>query len=239
MRPELRKLMVLPTPRWTAAVVVAGVVIAAIVVAITGPGKENLALMVGIGMPTWVASIVIGVWMAGLEYGQKTMRRTLSRNPNRLEVVASKLAVAVGAAVSLTIVATLVAVPLFALASAGHDTTIAASDTIKVGIGDLANNVVYVIAGFSLGLITRSMAGGMAIALGFFFVIDSLLTSIPKVGDFMLSAVSLEIFQQIVGNEIAQTDLDVNLARALLLTAVWLGAFVAAGSLRFLKTDVD
>jgi len=239
MRPELRKLSVLPTPRWTAAAVLGAVLIAAVVVAFKGAGQDSLALTFGVGIPTFIASIVIGVWMAGLEYGQKTMRRTLTRNPNRMEVVFNKLAVAILATTVLTLGATLIATPLFALASSGHDFTIPAADTLKLGLGSLANNIVYVIAGFSLGLITRSMAGGMTLALGFFFVIDSLLTAIPKVGDFMLSAVSGEIFQEIVGKDIAGTDLDVKIVQAVLITLAWVVAFVGLSSLRFMNTDID
>ncbi len=239
MRPELRKLTVLPTPRWTAAATLAAVLIATLIVALTGAGEDSLALMMGLGLPTWIASIVIGVWMAGLEYGQKTMRRTLTRNPARIEVVANKLVVAVLAGVGLTVVATLAAIPLFSLASTGHDLKVTAGDTLDVGIGSVVNNVVYVVAGFSFGLITRSMAGGMTAALAFFFVIDSLLTAIPKVGDYMLAAVSTEIFQEIVGNEIAQSDIEVNLARAIAVSLLWMVAFVGLSTLRFVRTDVD
>jgi len=239
MRSELRKLTVLPTPRWTAVVTVAAVMIAALVVAISGAGEDNLALLVGIGLPTWIASIVLGVWMSGLEYGQKTMRRTLTRNPNRLAVVGDKLAVALLAGVGLTVLATAVAIPLFSLASSGHELKVAAADTLDVGIGNLVNNIVYVIAGFSFGLVTRSMAGGMTAALAFFFVMDSLLTQIPVVGDYMLAAVSTEIFQGIVGNEIAGTDLEVNLARAIVVSVLWLAVFVGVSTLRFVRTDVE
>ncbi|MDQ5894504.1 MAG: hypothetical protein QG596_765 [Actinomycetota bacterium] len=239
MRPELRKLTVLPTPRWTAVATLAAVLIAGLIIAITGAGKDHLALLIGLGMPTWIASVVLGVWMAGLEYGQKTMRRTLTRNPRRIEVVANKLAIAVLAGVGLTVLATLLAIPLFSLASSGHDLKVAAGDTLAVGIGNVANNVIYVVAGFSFGLITKSMAGGTTAALTFFFVIDSLLTEIPKVGDYMLAAVSVEIFQEIVGNDVSQTDLEVNLVRAILVSLLWLAAFVGLGTTRFVKTDID
>lgn len=246
MRSELRKLTVLPTPRWTAAAVLASVLIAAIVVAITGTGRdatggdqESLALIFGVTIPTWIASIVIGVWVAGLEYGQKTMRRTLSRNPNRLEVVGSKLATALIATVVLTLAATVISAPLLALASSGHEMGISVGDALRNGLGSLANNLIYVVAGFSFGLATRSMAGGMTIALGFFFVIDSLLAEIPKVGDFMISAVSGEIFQKIAGSEVAGTDLEVHLVRAVLASLVWAAVLIGLSSLRFVKTDVE
>lgn len=239
MRSEWRKMTVLPTPKWTVVATFAAVLVAALIVAIAGAGEENLPVLVGIGMPTWIASIVLGAWMSGLEYGQKTMRRTLTRNPNRLSVVVNKLAVALLAGAGLTILATAIAIPLFSLASSGHELKVAASDTLNVGIGNLVNNIVYVIAGFSLALFTRSMAGGMTAALAFFFVIDSLLSQIPVVGDYMLAAVTNEIFQAIVGSEFYSADSEVNLARAVAVSALWLVAFVGLSTLRFVRTDVD
>lgn len=239
MQSEWRKMTVLPTPKWTVVATGTAVLVAALIVAISGAGEDNLALLMGIGMPTWIGSIVLGAWMSGLEYGQKTMRRTLTRNPDRLSVVKNKLAVALLAGAGLTIFASVMAIPLFSLASSGHDLKLAASDTLRVGIGNLPNTVVYVIAGFSFGLFTRSMAGGMTAALAFFFVIDSLLTQIPVVGDYMLAAVSNEIFQAIVGSEIYSPDIEVNLARAIAVSVLWLVAFVGLSTLRFIRTDVD
>lgn len=239
MRSELRKLTVLPTPKWTFVATGATVLVAALIIAIAGAGEDNLPLLMGIGLPTWIGSIVLGAWMSGLEYGQKTMRRTLTRNPDRLSVVGNKLAVALLAGLGLTILASVIAIPLFSLASIGHDLKVSASDTLKVGIGNLPNNVVYVIAGFSFGLFTRSMAGGMTAALAFFFVIDSLLTQIPVVGDYMLAAVSNEIFQSIVGPELYSQDAEVNLVRAFAVSVLWLVAFVSLSTIRFVRTDVD
>lgn len=239
MRSEWRKLAVLPTPKWTVAATGAVVLVATIVIAIAGAGEDNLPFLMGIGLPTWIGSIVLGAWMSGLEYGQKTMRRTLTRNPDRLSVVRNKLTVALLAGVGLTIFAALIAIPLFSLASMGHELKVSASDVITVGIGNLPNTFIYVIAGFSFGLLTRSMAGGMTLALVAFFVVDSLLTQIPVVGNYMLAAASDDIFQAIVGTEIYSMDSEVNLARAIAVSALWLVALFGISTLRFVRTDVD
>lgn len=239
MRPELRKMMVLPTPRWTAGILLGAVLVATAGVAAFGPGDAHIAEAVGLTVPGWIAAIVIGVWLPGLEYGQKTMRRTLTRNPNRLELVANKLAVVLLAVTALTVVPALIAAPSFAIAASFHDASVPILDTLRSTAGSLAGNLVFAAAGFSFGLATRSMAGGVSIALAFFFVIESLLTRIPKVGDLMLTSVSSEIFQAIVGEEIAETSYEVHLARALVVTAFWLVAFVGLSSWRFVRTDID
>jgi ABC-2 type transport system permease protein len=232
--------MVLPTPRWTLLASLGCVVIASLIVFATGPGpsEESLPLNMGMGFPTWIAAIVLGVWMAGLEYGQKTMRRTLTRNPNRIRVAFDKLVIALLATAVVSIAVTLLAAPLFALATINHDNAIPAIDSLRTGLGGLANNLVYAAAGFSFGLVTRSMAGGMTIALAFFFVVDSATTAIPKVGDYMLSAVTGETYQAIVGTEIVGTDLEVNLARAILMTLVWVALFLGVSFMVFRDTDV-
>lgn len=75
MTAELLKLRCLPTPRWTLAAVLATFVITLVIAAIVGPGDGGTALLLGVGLPTQVASIVIGAWMAGVEYGQGTKAR--------------------------------------------------------------------------------------------------------------------------------------------------------------------
>ncbi len=239
MRSELRKMMYLPTPRWSAIGVVAAVVVAAAAVAITGAGEEDLAPVFGLALPTWIASIVVGVWLVGLEYGQKTMRRTLSRNPNRLRLVVTKAALGVLAATLLTVLATAVAVPLLAIASAGHELKVTATEVLRSGLGSLANNVVVVVMALSLGLLTRSMAGGLAVALGFFFVIDTILVEIPVVGGYMFSAVLSEVFSELSRDRFTEGIEGVGIVLAVALTLVWAAAFLAAGAARFVGSDVE
>jgi ABC-2 type transport system permease protein len=239
MRPELRKMVFLPMLRWSAIGVVAAVVVAATAVALTGAGEEDLAPVFGLALPTWLASIVVGVWLVGLEYGQKTMRRTLSRNPNRLKLVVTKAALGVLAATLLTVLATVVAVPLLTVASAGHELKVTATEVLRSGLGSLANNVVVVVMALSLALLTRSMAGGLAVALGFFFVIDTVLTAIPVVGDYMFSAVAGEVFSELSRDSFGEGIDGVGIALAVALTLVWAAAFLAAGVARFVCSDVE
>ena len=155
MRSELRKLLVLPTPRWTAAALISAALFTTVAILLFGgPGDDNLAQTFGLAVPAWIAAIVIGVWMPGLEYGQKTMRRTLTRNPNRLEVVTAKLGVVLLATTVLTVVPALLAAPLFAVASSFYDVSTPIDDTLRVALGGLANNLIYAAAGFSFGSTT-------------------------------------------------------------------------------------
>lgn len=239
MRSELRKLACLPTPRWTAVAVLAAVLAASAAVALTGAGEKDLAPVFGLALPTWIASVVIGVWLIGLEYGQKTMRRTLSRNPDRLRLVLAKATLGVLVAGVLTVLATAVAVPLLATASAGHELKVTAPEVLRSGLGSLVINVVVVVVSLSLALLTRSMAGGMAVALGFFFVIDTILTEIPVVGGYMFGAVSSEVFSELSGDRFSAGIEGVGIVLATALILAWAVMFLAVSTARFVSSDVE
>lgn len=242
MTAELRKLLALPTPRWTLAATVVGVAVAALVAALAGPGKgeDMLPVQLGLGLVTSVAAIVLGAWMIGLEYGQKTIRRALSAEPSRPRLLLTKLAVALGAITAVTLVLAAVSAPLFSAIASAHGESMPVGDSLEYGLAALLNNLVYATASFALALMTRSMAGGMALALAFAFVIDSGLSLIPTVGAYTLSTAVLELMGQISGDDLGgfSTD-DPNVARALAVTAAWLTTLVGVSVARFTRTDVD
>lgn len=239
MSAEIRKLLSLPTPRWTAIAVLACGLIAAVVVYFAGTGGDPADILAGVvGVPLWIASIVIGAWMIGVEYGQKTMRRALSADPRRLRLIAAKLAVVLGYVVVLTVVATAWGTALLAIAAAGHGGGAGLGDAATIVAGTLTQNLIYAVVGFFLALFTRSMAGGMTVALAFGFIIDSALSAIPKYGDYSLSIAAADIYASVVGSELAPVNEDPDLVRALIVTAAWLTLFGLASGLRFLRSDV-
>ena len=175
----------------------------------------------------------------GVEYGQKTMRRTLSRNPDRLKLVLVKGMLGVLAAVLLTTLATVVATPLFVIASAGHELKVTAPELLRAGLGSLVNNMMVVLIALSLGLLTRSMAGGMALPLGYFFVIDTLLAEIPFIGPYMFGAASSEVFSNISGDRFTEGISALGPVLAAVMTIAWAAAFLTAASVRFTRADVE
>lgn len=240
MRAELRKLISLPTPRWTAFAVLACGLLAAIVVFFAGTGGEPADIFsAAVGIPLWIGSIVIGAWMIGVEYGQKTMRRTLSVEPRRLRLIGAKLAVLFAYVTTLTVVACLLGAALLTIAAAGHGGGPELEDVLRVAGAALTQNLIYAAVSFFLALFTRSMAGGMTVALAFAFIIDLALSAIPKYGDYSLSMAATEIYASIVGPELAGFGEDPEVGRALLVIAAWLTVLGAASGLRFLRSDVN
>lgn len=241
MTAELLKLRYLPTPRWTVAATTAVFAFTMVVAWISGPDDGASALLAGVALPTSIASIVLGVWMAGVEYGQRTIRRALTADPRRLRLVRAKVAVVVAVTIALTSVVSLAAAPLLSAAASVNDASLPVLDTLHQGVAFLINNLVYAVVAFALALLTRSMAGGMALALAFGFVIDPALSAIPSVSDFALGAAMTDITTAVGSDSFSfeETSREAELSRAIPVAAVWFSGLVAAALVRFTRTDVD
>lgn len=236
MSAEFRKLVSLPTPRWTSLIVLGCGLLVAVIVFFAGDGDDpDGALAAAVGLPTWIASIVIGAWMIGVEFGQKTMRRTLSADPRRPRLIASKVVVMVGFVLALTLVATVFSTVLMALIGSSVELDIVA----KIAAASLIQNVVYALVSFFIALLLRSMAAGMTVALAFAFIVDLALSAIPRYGDYSLSMAVTQIYTAIAGNELSGATEDPDVARGILVTAAWLVALGLVTSVRFLRTDVE
>ena len=242
MTAELRKLLALPTPRWTLAATLLGVAIAALVAALAGPGNgaDLLPVQLGVGLATSVGAIVLGAWMIGVEYGQRTLRRALSADPSRARLVLAKLGVVLGTVTVVTLVVSAVSAPLFSAIASAHDESMPVADPLQYGLAALVNNLVYATVAFALALMTRSMAGGMALALVFAFVIDSLLGAIPVVGDYALSTVVSSSWARSPARDARRRgERSRTSCWPLGVTAAWLVAMLGVSVTRFMRTDVE
>ena len=242
MTAELRKLVALPTPRWTLVATLAAVAIAALVAALAGPGKgaDMVPVQLGIGLATNVGAIVLGAWMMGVEYGQKTIRRALSADPSRARLLLAKLGVVLGAVTVVTLVLSAVSAPVFSAIASAHGESMPIGDSLQFGLAALLNNLIYATVAFTLALLTRSMAGGMALALVFAFVIDTALGAIPVVGDYALSAALMDLTKQISGSNLGDVHgPDPDVLRAIGVTVVRLTALIGVSVTRFTRTDVE
>jgi ABC-type transport system involved in multi-copper enzyme maturation permease subunit len=242
MTAELRKLVALPTPRWTLVATLAALAIAALVAALAGPGDgENMVpIQLGIGLATNVGAIVLGAWMMGVEYGQKTIRRALSADPSRARLLLAKLAVVLGAVTVVTLALSAISAPVFSAIASAHGESMPVGDSLQYGLAALLNNLIYATVAFTLALLTRSMAGGMALALVFAFVIDTALGAIPVVGDYALSAALLDLMKQVSGSNLGDVNgADPDVLKALAVTVVWMATLIGVSVTRFTRTDVE
>jgi ABC-2 type transport system permease protein len=236
MRAELAKLRILPLPRILAAVAVGLLAVAAIVLAIVGPDDPDVyegVFSAAVGLPTAIGGLVLSVWFVGLEYAQGTMRRLVAVEPRRNEILAAKLGLAL-ATVALATLALLAAGHGLALLVAGiHDVTLDTDGMLESAAQTLVFVPPYTAVAFGLALLTRSMAGGITIALVITLVVDSALSAIPAVGDYTFGSVMTDLAEWVSGSGPVDQP---GLSAALVLA--WIVAILAPGWLRFVRSDV-
>lgn len=239
MQAELLKMRSMPTPLWCGAAVLVGFLTGLVVTFIWGAGRDldSIAL---IAFPTAIASIVIGVWIFGVEYGQNTMRRTLTADPDRRRLVLAKLATVLLVVAAVTVALYLLALPLYGLANSGHDFAFGSGDLLREAAAAVFDNLAYVLVGAAFAMITSSMAGGMTAALVFIFVLDGMLSLVPKVGDFTFGLAMGYVGRWISGS--AGEDLAAGAGHstpvAALIVIGWLAVLLALGVNRLLSSDV-
>lgn len=240
MRSELLKVRSMPTPRWTLIALLVCLALGIGASVAWGVGEDAVALDLAVSFPTFVGSLVFGVWMAGVEFGQDTLRRTLAADPGRLRMVFSKLAVALIVIVVTTVGLMVAGGVLFDLAGSSHPESIDPGQAARMIASTLLSNLIVAVIGMGLTLLTRSMAGGLTITLIFFFVLDTALSFAPKVGDYSLGTVTGDLDSAIRGtDEVAFGGSTTHEpAIAALLTFAWLAVLFGAGIMRTLRSDV-
>jgi ABC-2 type transport system permease protein len=236
MRAELVKLRVLPTPRVMLAVALGLGVIVGVGLAIdspSDPGNYSDAALAAATTVTSIASIVLGVWMVGMEYGQGTMRRVVATVPARTSILRAKLVVLIACVVLGTIAVYALDWVMAALAGQLAGQSVPFDPVLAEAGGALVGNIAYAVVGFSVALLTRSMAGGITITLVLALVVDTLLSTIPTVGGYSFGASITDLVGTIRG------DADAEMwGRGLAVTLGWLLVFSVVSWLRFARQDV-
>ena len=240
MRAELLKIRSMPTPRWC---LLAVAVAALLGIAITwrwGLGSELEAVDLAIGFPAAIASIVFGVWLFGVEYGQNTLRRTLTADPRRFRLFLAKLAVGLLLVALATVAIHLVAFPFYDIAADRHGESVGIAEYRDLVLTALIGNLVYMVVGASLALITASMAGGVTAALVFIFIFDIVFGAIPGVGDFGLGVALADVVDSIrgTGSSVGDFDTGHSTATAAGILAAWVFGLAALGWLRLWRSEV-
>jgi ABC-2 type transport system permease protein len=237
MPAELTKLRSLPLPRWTLIVQAGLVVIGTLIVLLTAGDRTSDysdAAILTAAAGTGVGSLVLGVWMVGLEYGEKTMRRALTADPRRDRLIAAKLATMLGAVILDTIAVFSFAGLLALAAAAVNGAGSPAGEVARAAGAFLAVNTIYPTVGFAIALLTRSMAAGLTLTLVLIFVVDSALSIVPSLGDYTLGLAVEKIANAIGGDG----DTDLSLSGAIIAAAGWLTLLLGAGWGRFRRSDV-
>jgi ABC-2 type transport system permease protein len=227
----------LALPRYTAALIAAAVIITGIVLLVVAPKDPAKYIDIPdsvIGLMIQFGAIVFGVWLSTLEFSAGTMQRTLTAEPNRSRVLTDKLAV--------VILVTLVGGVLVAAAAGGFSHLAATRAHVHIDNGRLAGTlfgaipswIAGSIVGFGAGLLTRSLGGGIAVALIFVLALDGLVSFVPPLKHLTYGQLTSDMTDRIGGGGNPYNGLGI----AVLGTIIWCLILVVPGWLRFLRGDL-
>ena len=237
MSAEIAKLRYLSFPRWTAAGIVGVALLAgALLIALqpTTPGWYEDMPPLAVGTAYLLASIVFGVWSATLEFASGTLQRTLTAEPARSRVAAQKLLLACAGTLLIGLVAlgTVLGLADVAAARSGVDYD---QDTLARGLAAVVPSAVAGTAmGFGLGLLTRSMGAGIALAMAVVFALDGVVSMIPTVGDWSFGQLTGDLQSGIAGHGDTVHGIAVSIAG----TLAWCALLLAPGWIAFLQGDL-
>jgi len=240
VRAELLKVRSLPAPRWYLAAVFAFMLIGFAATWKWGLGPDRDAFDFAIGFPLPIASTVFGVWLFGVEYGQNTMRRTLSADPRRTRLLLNKVGIGILLVALATVLVYLIAFPLYSLAADQHGQSITLTDYLDAAIVTLITNVSYLMVGTAFALITASMAGGVTFALVFIFIFGGLAAAVPEIYPYIFDAALGDIDFAIRGSAggFGLVTQENSTAVAIVIAAAWLLGLLGLGWLRLTRSDV-
>ena len=137
--------------------------------------------------------------MATLEFSAGTLQRTLTAEPDRMRVLASKLALGLAVAIVGGVAVAAAAGGLANLAANHAGVEIDRGDLAAGLFGQIPEWAANVVIGFGFGLLARSLGGGIAAALAFLLALDGLLTFVPGAADYSFGQLSQDLSNGITG----------------------------------------
>jgi ABC-2 type transport system permease protein len=185
-------------------------------------------------------ALVLGLLAVTTEFRHGTITPTLLATPDRMRLMVAKLSAHVTAGLVLGIVAYALAAILMSIILPLRDvsTGLSFGDGTEQVIGGVVCIALLAAIGVGVGAVIRNQVGAVIGGLAWFFMIEPLLTAIPKVGDWIgdygiggaVSAVSASQFEG--GAEISQV------AGGLLLLG-YAVLFAIAGAILMRRRDIS
>lgn len=237
MRAEIAKFRYLPLPRVTFAVV------------------ALLAVAIGVGVLSWspdsssdyvniptllnsqvvlIGALILGVWMATLDFAAGTLQRTLTAESDRNHVLVGKLVVVLVGVAALGVVAAAISGGLINLATVHNDVDLSQGTLARQFFSPIPAAVAGGVIGFGFGLLARAMGGGITLALAFVFVLSGALELVPSIRDLTFGSYSNDLTTHLAGSGKTTHGAVV----AALGTIVWSLIVVVPGWVRFVRDDL-
>ncbi|MCU0258151.1 MAG: hypothetical protein MUF56_03920 [Solirubrobacteraceae bacterium] len=237
MSGEIAKLRYLALPRWTAGSVFAITIIVGAALLIFPAGSaEKFATTpaFALGMIIGIAAIVFAVWSASVEFSSGTLQRTLTAEPIRGRVLGAKLACVLAgtAVVGLAAAAAAASFSEIAASNAGFD--LDDGDLARLVFSQVPSGLAFAAVGFGFGLLTRSMGGGITLALGLAYIADGIIGFIPGFENLGFGVMAHDLTSGLSGEDAVAHSLGA----AAVGTLVWVIIVMVPGWLRFTRGDL-
>ena len=238
LRVELVKILKLPTPRWVFIVTFLAVLAGSVAVIALKPSGTDIdwyvdapSLAAQILGP--VGAIILGAWVAGLDFSSRTIRLTATMQPSRGRMLDAKLL----AALILVIVFVLFAFGLAFGAAKGctlyGDVPFPVEQQLRDFGGQALQAALWGMFAFSIALLLRSYVAGLVVALVLAIGVDFLLQQIPTVGRYTFGSATTSL-----SDSIALKSAEFPVGQAAGIAVVWLAVIFLLGALRFRRGDL-
>lgn len=237
MRAEIAKARYLPTPRWTAAVVVGAAAAVGLGLVLFSPTDADLYSNVPsivLGSLYLLAASVMGAWMISLEFSAGTLQRTLTAQPSRSMVLIHKLVVVLAGTLLVGLVAVFAVVGLARYGAVRAGADLDNEQLIRSLLAILPSGLAAATLGFAAGLLTRSLGGGVILAFGVSLILDGLLGIVPGLENLTYGSFTNALTAQLTRDGVPAHSTGV----AVLGTLAWLALFLLPGWVRFVRGDL-
>lgn len=237
MSGEIAKLRYLALPRWTAGGVFAVVLIVGAALLVFPPSKaDDFAGIPAFALGTvfGIAAIVFAVWVASVEFSSGTLQRTLTAEPGRSRVLGSKLICALVGTAIVGLGAAAASAGLSEIAASHAGASLDDGDLAKQLFSQVPSGLAFAGVGFAFGLLTRSMGGGITLALALAFILDGIIGFIPGFENIGFGRLTHDLTSGLSG----EGETANGLGAAALGTVVWVGIVMIPGWARFVRGDL-
>jgi ABC-2 type transport system permease protein len=237
MSAEIAKLRYLQFPRVTlAAVVGVTLLIGALLLVLEPESADSYQAIpaVAVGIAFQIGAIVFGVWVGTLEFASGTIQRTLTADPVRGRVLRDKLILVIVAVAITGLAVAAISVGLSDLAARRADVPFSHGDGAGSLLSIIPSGIAGAVVGFGLGLLTRSMGGGITATFALVFVLDGAIGMLPAVGDWTFGELTTDLQHHLEG----ERETNHGPALAALGTLAWCVALTLPGWLSFTRGDL-
>ncbi len=241
MNAELLKLRLLPMPRWILALSLGAPLLVGLIVFAVQPSSTDAYRGGPTTMATFavmIGALVFGAWMFGVEFGQATMRRTITAEPRRGVVLTWKLLTTALGATAFAAVAmgfsTLVTIAI--CAAHGIDAKTESMLDLSLAISIQAPLIALISAAFTL--VFRSFAGGLVATFALIFVVDALMgLLLGDYGEYTFGNCLASIIANFDESGDTGESARFGIAQAFAIALGWIAAIASPGAYRFIRGD--